>query len=63
MSDKVTQTTKRRLVQFFNNWFPVILMAFMLTVIGLGIWWKVSVWHECWMRDSFWYCLHLIGSH
>lgn len=38
------------------------ILAGVVIVIGGGIAWEVSLWHECRATNSFWYCMRVLGK-
>lgn len=33
-----------------------------LAVIGIALWWEISLWSECRSDHSFFYCLRVLGK-
>ncbi len=38
------------------------LIAVIVAVIGIAVWWEVSLWSECRADHSFWYCLRVLNK-
>ena len=38
-----------------------LIVASVLSIVGLSVWLTAQVWHECRLQNSFFYCLKLIS--
>ena len=39
----------------------VAVATAVLSIVGLILWWEVSLWNECRAQNSFWYCFRVLG--
>ena len=44
-----------------TNLLITLCVFFLLVIIGLSIWWDISVWSECRTQNGFSYCLRLLA--
>lgn len=41
----------------------IVVFLVVLTILGVAFagWYEWVVWHECLAKDSWWYCLRILG--
>jgi len=40
----------------------VLLVLFIAVCISGGVYWEISLWKECRVTNSFWYCVRVLGK-
>lgn len=45
------------------RWGPTISVAFaMALLVGISIWWELTLWQECRATNSWLYCVRILGK-